>query len=478
MKGYVTYINYAVFLLLIAGCSVHSRQPVDLPVTPPETYREQAAKEHSGHPIEYWWKTFYDSKLDRLMEEAFSANLDLAQAYARLEQLEAVSRATAAAQYPSLSGEAQGSREDTPGFFGNNTGNSYRLSLAAGFELDIWQKLRSRAQAADFEMKATEEEVKSVYLSLSAELVDLYYLAVEKRAQLDLADQTIASFADTLDRVERRYREGLVSALDVYQARQNLAGVRANRQLSEASLAVAEHALSVLIGRYPDRETGGQLARIPGVTESFPAGLPSQLLTRRPDVQSAFLRLKARDEQIAAAIADRFPSFNLLGNYGKSSTAFSTGDITGSFWSVIGNLMEPIVDGGRRRAEVDRTRAVFREYVAIYQKAVLAAFRDVEDALIRSRTTRERVLLLEDREAAASSALRLSLDRYMMGLSDYLPVLTAQGLYFNARSSLLEGQRQMVSDRIQLARSLGGTWMTRELENRFHTDISRKDTDE
>ncbi|UCE78406.1 MAG: efflux transporter outer membrane subunit [Nitrospiraceae bacterium] len=478
MKRYVTYINYAVFLLLTAGCSVHSRQSVDLPVIPPDSYREDAGKEHSGQPIEYWWKTFHDSKLDILMEEAFSENLDLAQAYARLEQLEAVSRSTVAAQYPSLNGEVQGSREDTPGFFGNNIGDSYRLSLAAGFELDIWQKLRSRAQAADFEMKATQEEVKSVYLSLSAELVDLYYLAVEQRAQLVLADQTIASFTDTLDRVERRYREGLVSALDVYQARQNLAGVRASRQLSEASLAVAEHALSVLIGRYPDRKTGGQLAIIPGVTEAFPAGLPSQLLARRPDVQSAFLRIKASDEQVAAAIADRFPSFNLLGNYGKSSTAFSTGDITGSFWNLTANIAQPIIDGGRRKAEVDRTRAVFRENVAFYQKAVLAAFKDVEDALVRSRTTRERVLMLKDREAAASGALRLSLERYMMGLSDYLPVLTAQGLYFNARSSLLEGQRQMISDRIQLARSLGGTWMTRELENRFHADISRKETDE
>jgi NodT family efflux transporter outer membrane factor (OMF) lipoprotein len=447
-------------------------------VTPPEFYREGTGADHASQPIEYWWKTFHDPKLNALMEEAFSSSPDLAQAYARLEQLEAVRRTTAATQYPYLNGEAQGSREDTPGFFGNNTGDSYRLSLAAGFELDIWQKLRSRARAADFEMKASQEEVKSVYLSLSAELVDLYYLAVEQRAQLDLTDQTIASFADTLERVERRYREGLVSALDVYQARQNLAGVRANRQIFEANLAVAEHAISVLLGKYPDREAGAQLAIIPGLTESFPAGLPSQLLAMRPDVQSAFLRLRASDEQIAAAIADRFPSFNLLGNYGKTSTVFSTGDITGSFWNLTANIFQPILDAGRRKAEVDRTRAVFREQIAIYQKAVLAAFKDVEDALVRSRTTGERVILLAEREEAASSALRLSLDRYMMGLSDYLPVLTAQGLHFNARSSLLEGQRQMISDRIQLARALGGTWMARELENRYIDDISRKETDQ
>jgi NodT family efflux transporter outer membrane factor (OMF) lipoprotein len=444
----------------------------------PENYIEDAGEGPSDKPIEYWWKTFNDQKLNALMEEAFTGNLDLARAYARLDQLESLSRTAASAQYPYLNLEAQGSREDTPGFFGNNTGDGYRLSLAAGFELDFWQKLKSRAQAADFEMKASREEVQSLYLSLSAELVDVYYFTVEQRAQLDLTDQTIDSFSDTLERVERRYRAGLVSALDVYQARQNLFGVKASRQVFAANLAVSEHALSVLLGRYPERSAGGDLAIIPELTEAFPAGLPSRLLARRPDVQSAFLRLKASDEKIAAAIADRFPSFNLLGTYGESSTVFSTGDIQGSFWNVIVTLAQPLFDGGRRRAEVDRTRAVFRENLAVYHNTVLTAFKDVEDALVRAHTTAERVEMLAERESAASGALRLSLDNYMQGLSDYLTVLTAQGLFFNAQSSLLEGKRQLLSDRIQLARALGGEWMAREMEKRLTDDKSRKETDQ
>jgi NodT family efflux transporter outer membrane factor (OMF) lipoprotein len=459
----------------ITGCAVHKPQTIELSVPLPESFIEEAGKPVPGYPLEHWWKTFNDPKLNALMDEAFTGNLDLAKANARLEQMEALSRIAAASQQPFLNLEAQGSREDTPGFFGSNTGNSYRLSLAAGYELDFWKKLKTRTRAADLEMEASEEEVKSVYLSLTAQLVDFYYLAVEQRAQLELSDRTIESFADTLKRVERRYKEGLVSALDVYQASQNLAGVKARRQAFEATLNVTEHALSVLLGRYPGVGTTGGLAIIPDIQESFPAGLPSGLLARRPDVQSALLRVKASDERIAEAIADRFPSFNLLANYGSSSTAFSTGAIRGTFWNIIMNLAQPVLDGERRKAEVDRTRAVFRENLALYHRTVLLAFQDVEDAMVRSRTTEERIIMLEEEETAASASLRLSLDKYMLGLSEYLPVLTAQGLLFDARSRLLEARRQLISDRIQIARALGGEWMNSEMEKSFAEDAKRKE---
>ncbi len=168
----------------------------------------------------------------------------------------------------------------------------------------------------------------------------------------------------------------------------------------------------------------------------------------------------------AQAIADRFPSFNLLGNYGRSSTAFSTGDLTGVFWNLLASAALPVIDGGRRKAEVDRTEAAFRESLARYRKVVLTSFQEVENALVNNRTTEERIRQLEQQVTATGGALRLSLDRYLLGLSDYLPVLTAQNADFTARSQLLAAKRQLLSDRISLARALGGGWMEEEMEIR------------
>ena len=461
-------------LLFVSGCSVHRPQTIELPTPVPDAYNEQTGMSVSEKPIGRWWETFSDPWLNKLMDEAFSRNLDLAEAYARLDQFQAITRSTASGQRPYLNVEGQAGRGKQQGFFGESTGNNYSLSLAAGYELDLWKKNKSATRAAKLDVEASQEDIKALYISLSAQLVDLYYLAVEQRTQIDLTDSTVASFTDTLERVERRYREGLVPALDVYQARQNLMSARAGRPVFESTLAVTEHALAVLLGQYPDRDTAGSVAEIPDTPAAFPAGIPSELLTRRPDVRAEFLRLTAADARIAAAVADRFPSFNLIGSYGKSSTAFSTGNISGMFWNALVNLAQPLLDGGRRRAEVARSQAVFRANLARYHRTVLTAFQEVEDALVRNRTTEERIARLEEQVKATGASQRLSKDRYLLGLSDYLPVLTAQGLHFSAESQLLAARRQLISDRISLARALGGDWIEKAIEDRSALDGKKR----
>lgn len=471
MNGTYTAISTGLTLLLfLSGCSVHRPQKIELSTTVPDAYNEQKGQGATVEPISRWWETFGDPRLNKLMDEAFSQNLDLAEAYARLDQFQAIARSTASAQRPYLNVEGQAGRGQQQGFFGESTGNNYNLSLAAGYEIDLWRKNKSATIAAKLDAEASQEDVKALYISLSAQLVDLYYLAVEQRTQLDLTDSTVASITDTLERVERRYRGGLVPALDVYQARQNLTSAQAGRPVFESTLAVTEHAIAVLLGRYPDRDTAGSVAEIPDTPAAFPAGIPSELLTRRPDVRSEFLRLTAADARIATAIADRFPSFNLIGSYGKSSTAFSTGNISGVFWNALVSLAQPLLDGGRRRAEVERSRAVFQQNLARYHRTVLTAFQEVEDALVRNRTTEERIARLEEQVKATGASQRLSKDRYLLGLSDYLPVLTAQGLHFSAQSQLLAARRQLISDRISLARALGGDWMEETIEHRSALD--------
>jgi outer membrane protein TolC len=176
--------------------------------------------------------------------------------------------------------------------------------------------------------------------------------------------------------------------------------------------------------------------------------------------------VEAADADIAAAIADRFPSINLIGNYGRVNQDIAAGLIEGDFWSLLGNFTMPIFDAGRRRAEVDRNKAVARERVAAYQQAALNAFREVEDALARNRETELRIESLEETEQATGATLRLTLDRYLFGVTDYLPVLTSQRAHFEAQSRLLSARRQLITARIGLARALGGDWMAAEITRR------------
>lgn len=466
-------VSLVLAILVLGGCAVHRQQAVAPKGPLPGSFIEHEGPPAEEMPIGRWWETFGDVKLNGLMEEAFSGNLDIDVAFARLDQLQAVTRQTASVRYPTLNVEGEAGRSRRPGIFGDDTGDSYSLSLAAGYEIDLWSKRKSGTLAASLDAEATREDVRALYISLSARLVDLYYLAVEQRSQIQLTDSTIASFTDTLERVTWRYIQGLVPALDVYQARQNLAFARASRPVFEANLAEAEHAIAIILGRYPERDMAGDLAKLPETPAAFPAGIPSRVLMARPDVRAEFLRVEASDARVAEAIADRFPSFNLLGSYGTSKTAFSSGDITGVFWSLFGSLTLPVIDGGRRKAEVDRTEAAFRESLARYRGKVLAAVVEVEDSLVKNRTTEERIELLKEQVDATAGSLRLSLDRYLLGISDYLPVLSAQGAYFSVESQLLAARRQLISDRVSLARALGGNWMDEEMGDRMRAENER-----
>lgn len=450
------------FLLVLVGCSVHRPVPVELPVPVPDRYLESTAA--PGEPVaQPWWHIFEDPALDRLMLQAFGANLELDQVLARWQQAEAAVRSVESARRPSLGLDGQAGRQRQMTFLGPVTADHYSLSVVAGFELDVWRKLASRSEAARREQAAAAADVEAICLSLSARLADLYYTAVEQRAQHALLENTIVSYLDILERVERRYRAGIAPALEVYQARQNLAAARARLPQVEARLAAAEHGVAVLLGRYPQGGLAGQLAVLPDPAKNYPLGVPSQLLNRRPDVKAALLRVKAADNRVAEAIAERFPAFNLAGGYGGGADTprqvFASPNI---FWNLLVNLTQPILDGGRRRAEVDRRQALFKELLASYQARVLEAFREVEDALAAERASREQVAQLQARRASTSAALRLATDRYTLGVSEYLQVLTAQVLHLETESGLLSARRQQVADRISLARALGGHWMLQQ----------------
>jgi NodT family efflux transporter outer membrane factor (OMF) lipoprotein len=452
----LSYILLAILTVTISGCTLHKSSIKDSQIAVPPSYTTEAQK--AADLSSRWWEKFHDETLNKLMEAAFSNNLDIMQAYERLQQSLSRIRITDSSRGINANIEGSGGKIRQSSAFGIVRKDTYSLSAAAAYEIDLWGKLKSTTNAAQLDALASEEDLKALYISISAQITDLYYLAVEQRAQLDLSEQTISSFQDTLDRVERRYREGLVPALDVYQSRQNLSSAKAQKPLFESSLAVTLNSISVLTGNFPDKKIGGSADELINAP-AFNEGIPSQLLTERPDIRSAYLKLEASDERIAAAIADRFPSFNIAGTYGGTSDKVRTIlDSPNIFWNILLKAAMPVLDAGRRKAEVDRTKAVFREKLAAYHQAVLNAFKEVEDALAKSGASEERITMLKDTVAASENSYRLALDNYMQGLTDYLPVLTEQLRHFTAKSNLLSAKRQLISDRIQLARALGGAW--------------------
>ncbi len=449
--------------LCVGGCALHTTQVPQVAPSPPARYAE-ATPDGPGaeeEPPRRWWLTFGDPELDQLMVQAFEGNLDLARGYARLEQFLATARIAGAATRPVLTAGAKAGRDRQPGLTGDTTTSDYRFSLTAGYELDLWQKLDARTRAAQLDAEASREDLLALYLTLSSRVADVYYLVREQGAQLELTDATIASFEDALVRVERRYRAGLVPSLDVYQARQNLSAARARRAQYDKGLALARHALAELLGEYTVELSARDAphALLPAPPPLPPTGVPADLLTRRPDLRAAFADLRASDARVAAAVADRFPSLRFTASGGAARTVLEAGTLSGVFWGLLAELAQPVVDGGRRKAEVERSEAVFRERAAVYRQTVLRAFREVEDALVANRTAAERIARLETLVGETEAGLRAASQRYLQGLSDYLPVITAQTRHFDAQSTLLSARAELLAGRVALVRALGGDWM-------------------
>lgn len=455
------------FLFLAPGCVQHRPTQVELPVVLPAEYRAHQVHNAAEAAPGKWWLAFQDEKLNHLMGVLFAKNLELTQAYARLEQVESILQSTRSAQAPQLNigGEAKRSRQ--PGLNKDFTGDSQQLSVAAGYEADLWGKLASRSQAAELDYLATQLDTQTLYLSLSARLADLHFATIEQRAQLELTEKAITSFAETAARVNSRYRRGLAPAVEMYQAQQSLSAASAARYLYEARLAEAEHAMAVLLGSYPESDDANTTATLPNAPELIATGVPAELVARRPDLQAGLKRIAAADARVAAAIAERFPSISLAGGLGTIRQEVTAGLLRGEFWSLLGNLALPVLDGGRRRAEVDRKEAQLAEAVAAYQLKVLVAFREVEDALANNYAISQRVEHLTETAQSTAATLRLSTDRYLAGLTDYLPVLTSQRADFEAQRQLLAARRQMLADRISLARALGGRWMREMMDEKM-----------
>ncbi len=450
------------FLLLLSGCNPLRPKQLELP-QPPDGYSiEQAIP--ATQLAAQWWLDFHDPQLNQLQSRLFSTNLNLRQAIYRLQQLEMLKKIKRASLFPQLNLNGSASRDHVTAQPNDLTTSSERFSAAAAYEVDLWKKLSDQTQAAELRYLAGENDVKALLLSLSSQLAEQYFLAVEQRAQLKLLEQQAAQKKALLQIFTTRYRAGLTTATEVYQARQNLASVEALVPDHQAALVRAENTIALLLGQSPGTVsiTTDQLPQLSGVVA---IGLPADLLLRRPDIAAAAQQLDAADHELAAALAAQLPTVNLSATLGHSTTQLAAGDLAGSFWNLALGLAQPIFDGGRRKLESQRQQAVRAEKFAAWQQTFLTALQEVESALVAEINATEKAKQLERQRQINANTLKLTRNNYLRGLTDSRDLLLSQIAQLDIQRQLLNTRRQQLSQRISLARALGGSWMTAELDH-------------
>jgi len=461
-------------LLLLGGCSPHTVQRE--PTPPIELAAGFASKpaqvQSSGQAPERWWKAFGDPKLDELVDAALARNFDMHAAWARVAQARAGADMAGAGSMPSVDASAGAAyrRSSQPPFTFNTPmgtqsspartqeGTFLSGSVAASYEVDIWDKLGSTQRAAALDRAAAVDAAHGMAMTLAAEVAEAWFSLVQTHKRSLLLQQQLEANEQFHELLELRFQHGQSTIVDVNQQAQQATGTRAQLALQQSMEEVQRHRLAVLLGRMPGQlaaEAGDELPPLPSLPS---AGLPSELLQRRPDLRAAQRRVEAADERIGAAIADRYPSLRLTGSIASEPSSLNDWFMD-PIWNLASNLAMPLFDGGRRAAEVERTRGVLAERVADYGKAVLSAVLEVEAALSQERQQHVYLQHVQEQATLAETTLTQARERYGAGQSDFLTVLTTLRAQQQTQLSLLDAHRQLLSYRIQLCRALGGTWV-------------------
>ena len=409
-----------------------------------------------------WWQGFGDPVLDGLVEEALRNNEDLRIAAARVDEFHGAMMQVRAGLVPGVgysvqSGQQQPSRAVPPG--SDATVNSVSGGFTAGWEIDVWGRIRNLTAASVADWQASEADRRAAVLSVVGATVTGYLVLLSLDEQLATAHSTLESRAKALAVFEKRHKGGVVSGVEVAQAQSAYEVAAASIPLLEQQIEQQENALSVLLGRTPGPIQRGRKLEQLG-TPAIPAGLPSDVLTWRPDVVAAEQQLVAANARVSAARALYFPTISLTGFLGSAST--SLGDLFASgtdTWNYVGAAAGPIFQGGANVGANQVADARKAQLVANYRNVVRRAFADVDDALVATVKTTERTKAQKAQVDALIRYSTLSRKRYDGGYTSYLEVLDAETSLFNAELLSSQGERDRLLAHVDLYRALGGGWV-------------------
>jgi NodT family efflux transporter outer membrane factor (OMF) lipoprotein len=443
-------------LPLVASCvKAPPRTQADLGVQAPEQW--STPQRNVTPPPDDWWTTFGDPELVRLIEIALEQNRDLQAAVARLDRARAEARIAGADLKPNVGLDVGAGLPDSI------TTSRYGASVVVGWEVDLWGRIRAGARAAVAEMQAVEADLRGARQAIAAEVARAWFAVIEAQQQVDLALRTADSFSLLTAQVRSRYEQGLRPALDLRLALSNQEAAEATLERRRRVLDALQRRLEILLGEYPS----GRLleehpaSEQPPLPPPVPAGLPAQVIERRPDLVAAERRLTASDQRWLAARKALYPRLSLTGSGGSATAAL--GDLLdGDFgvWSLAANLTQPLFQGGRLRANVDATAATSDEVLALYAATALRAYGEVETTLAAESYYVEQEYHLAQATEQLIAAERLSEFRYRTGVGDYLTVLESQTRSFATQTQLLTLRRQRLDNRVDLYLALGGGFST------------------
>ena len=447
--------------ILLMGCAMgpdYTRPKVPTP----DSFRMAPEAQIQSMANLPWWELLRDEELQRLVRVALQENKDLQQAVASVEEYQARLGSARIEFIPQTSASANApvfGRTTPFSFPGFPSATSYYLQGNLNWELDIWGRVRRANEAARADLLAREENRRAVILELVSGVAQSYFDLRQLDMQLDIAKRTLQSWEDSVKIAQARLRQGLIPKLDADQFEAERANAAARTAELERQVVQKENELSVLLGRNPAEIPRGRALTEQTMPPEVPAGLPSDLLRRRPDILQVEEQLAAATARIGVAKADRFPQITLTGLLGVASPHLHNLFESGSKFGAAGfGLAGPLINAQTLGYEQQAVEAQARQVLAQYEKTVLVAFREVEDALVAVRTAREQSQAQEAQVAALRSALHLAELRYRGGISNYLDVLTAKRSLFDAELSLAATNRLNLVSVVQLYKALGGGW--------------------
>lgn len=473
-------------LLLAAGCTVGPRyaRPA-APAPAPDAWKtqppwEQAAPKDSL-PKGAWWQIFHDPALDAYEQQLLQANQSLVAARDRLDQARSLARVATSSYFPQVSADPSVVRERGSGNRPLNgastpvvngvaqpirpyTQNVYTIPFSIGYETDLFGRVRRNLEAANASLQSTAADLGNVQLVLTAELAADYFSLRELDAELKVVQESVGYQRKALDLLNNRHEGGVSSGLEVAQQAALLDSTMSQEALVQQSRAQYEHAIAVLVGR-PASDFTVPAAPLNTTPPPVPLGVPSDVLERRPDIASNERQMAYENAQVGIARTAFYPHVTLSGGGGWQSTSLSSLlNAPSLFWSLGADALEPILQGGRNRANLAAARAAYDQSVANYRQSVLTAFQEVEDGITNLSTLSQALSTQAAAVQDSRRALEIANNRYVGGVTTYLDVITAQTTLLNNQrlETQLLGQ-QMVSS-VYLVKALGGGWDAAQIQ--------------
>jgi NodT family efflux transporter outer membrane factor (OMF) lipoprotein len=473
---YVGWVAAAVLagcsLVCSIGCTVgpgYRRPTAQVPDTWKGEGPWQTAAPKDAIPKGAWWQIFHDAELDRLEQELLKANQSLDAARDRLSQARSQARIASSAYFPTLSADPGGQRQEVSSnraFSGSPpfTQTNFTIPFSASYELDLFGRVRRNLEAANASLQGSAADLENARLVLTAELAADYFNLRELDREAGVVRQSVDIQQKGLDLVNHRHEGGVASGLEVAQQAALLDSTATQLQLVLQQRAQFEHAIAVLTGK---SASAFNLAEAPfdATPPAIPTGVPSEILERRPDVATSERQMAFENAQVGLAMAAFYPHITLGGSGGWQSRDIATlVSAPSAFWSLGGDLLQPILNGGRNRANLAASRAAYDESVANYRESVLVAFQQVEDGLSGLALLNQAAKTQQAAVADSRRALDIANSRYVGGVTTYLDVITAQSTLLNNErlATQLLGQQMVTS--VFLVKALGGGWDASEIQ--------------